>query len=283
MIDYLNLRSPAKVNLSLRVLGRREDGFHDVTTRMCRLSLQDELSFILLDAGSQAEFSCSDASIPSGEENLVLRALRALELHTGQTLPVRIELTKAIPSAAGLGGGSSNAATTLIGLNRLFELRLSQEALAHLAAMLGSDISFFLRESTCDCGGRGEEAAPVAFPWELPVVLAKPGFGVSAGEAYRRWVSAPAIPGVFYGIQSCPWGEMVNDLERPVFSKYLFLARLKTWFLEQADVQAALMCGSGSTVMAVLRRFDCLGQVRRKLAEAFDGDLWTWSGHTLAS
>lgn len=283
MIDYLKLRSPAKVNLTLRVLGKRDDGFHTVTTRMCRLSLEDELIFRRLGAGSAVEFECSDPTLPSGEDNLVLKAVRALELHTGRTLPVGIELQKRIPSGAGLGGGSSNAATTLLGLNQLFNLKLKLDVLSRIAATFGSDISFFLFESTCDCAGRGEKTQKVEFPWELPVVLAKPGFGVSAGEAYRRWAGAPAVPGIFYGSQWCPWGEMVNDLERPVFSKYLFLARLKTWFLAQADVQASLMCGSGSTVMAVLRRFDCLGLVQERLRETFDGDLWTWTGHTLAS
>lgn len=282
-LHFLELTAPAKVNLTLRIHGKRDDGFHGVTTRMCRLSLGDEIVMHRLEDHSPVEFTCSDPTLSTGEENLVMRALRALEIHTGQAFPVRIELRKFIPSAAGLGGGSSDAATTLMGLNRLFDLHLDTAVLGHIAATFGSDIPFFLHENTCDCSGRGEQIDVVPFPWELPIVLAKPGFGVSAGEAYQRWASAAEIPGIFYGSQWCPWGEMINDLERPVFSKYLILARLKAWFLSQLDVQAALMCGSGSTVMAIPRRFDCLGQIEERLREAFGKDLWIWTGHTLAS
>lgn len=273
--------APAKLNLSLSILGRREDGFHALQTRMVRLSLSDRLSLVPGKEGDALRFRCSDPNLPAGEDNLVLKAVRALERRCDRELPVSIELDKRIPSGAGLGGGSSDAATTLHLINQGFELGLSTGELAEVAAEIGSDVAFFCYESCADCSGRGEIVRPIAFPWKLPLLLVKPDFGISAAWAYKHWAESSERPSVSYVRQLCPWGVMVNDLERPVFEKYLFLARLKTWLLAQPETQGALLSGSGSTVFAVLDRNDRGRDLERRVLERFGPRIWTWVGYSL--
>ncbi|WP_240772833.1 4-(cytidine 5'-diphospho)-2-C-methyl-D-erythritol kinase [Phragmitibacter flavus] len=249
----LTLRSPAKINLWLRVLRRRDDGFHDVDTRMCPLDLADEVT-LEPSVDGLAKLTCSNPELPVDESNLAMKALRGYEKRSGTTQAWQIHLEKHVPHGAGLGGGSSNAATVLLGLNRLNGGVLSDEDLHEIAAELGSDVPFFLYGRTCDATGRGEVIEPVeTFDWELPVVLIKPGFGISTPWAYKNWRDSKELAGVFYGVQTQPWGEMINDLERPVFEKWIWLPTMKNWLLEQEETVAALMSGSGSTMFAVAR------------------------------
>jgi 4-diphosphocytidyl-2-C-methyl-D-erythritol kinase len=249
----VKLSSPAKVNLSLRVLGKREDGFHTVETRMCPISLADEVTVTLKGAG-KTELTCSDPTIPTNESNLALKALHAFEQHLGHTSPWDIHLEKRVPHGAGLGGGSSNAAAVLLAANALSGTPFSARELAAIAAEIGSDVPFFLHGKPCDATGRGEMVTPVEhFPWQLPLVLLKPPFGIPTPWAYKRWADSRDLPGVTYAEQVCAWGTMVNDLERPVFEKWAMLPTLKMWLLDQPETQAALMSGSGSTVFAVAR------------------------------
>ncbi len=122
---------------------------------------------------------------------------------------------------------------------------------------------------------------PVDFPHALPLLLIKPPFGVPTPWAYKKWRDSQEIPGVSYEAQRFPWGELVNDLERPVFEKYLFLADLKTWLREQAEVTGALMSGSGSTVFAVLRGKEDVGTLGEKIAAEFGPNLWCCACETV--
>jgi len=272
--------APAKVNLSLRVLRRREDGFHEIESLMCPVSIFDTLDIVLREEGG-LEFVCDDPSLPTSDDNLVVRAAKLFCASCGLEPRVRIALTKRIPHGAGLGGGSSDAATTLIGLNRLFETQLKPEALAAMAAEIGSDIPFFIYQSAAIIRGRGEHVEPVDFPHALPMLLIKPPFGVPTPWAYKKWRDSQEIPGVSYEAQRFPWGELVNDLERPVFEKYLFLADLKTWLRQQSEVTGALMSGSGSTVFAVLRGKDDVGTLGEKIAAEFGPNLWCCACETV--
>ncbi|MEM1297291.1 MAG: 4-(cytidine 5'-diphospho)-2-C-methyl-D-erythritol kinase [Verrucomicrobiota bacterium] len=265
--------APAKVNLSLRVVGKREDGFHEIETRMAPLTLCDELLFERRDEGGLA-FTCTDSELPTDESNLVVRSVRQLERHTGKMLDVSIQLTKRIPHGAGLAGGSSDAASTLQGLNDLFELGISREDLRGLAAEIGSDIPFFLYERVCDCRGRGEFVEPVTFPHTLSLMLVKPWFGIPTPWAYQRWKESREIPGVEYETQEQAWGEMQNSLERPVFEKYLVLADLKNWLRERVEVEGALMSGSGSTTFAILAPEAGTESLERDLRSEFGKELW---------
>ncbi len=274
----LNLKAPAKLNLSLRILGKREDGFHALDTLMVRLpELADEIEF------SHAEtftFACSDPSVPGDESNLVVKAVRAWEAASGETCRLRIFLKKKIPHGAGLGGGSSDAATTLLGLNQLLGEPLDQKTLHSIAAELGSDIPFFLTPGAARCTGRGEIIESAPSPPALPVLLLKPGFGVATPDAYKRWKDSKEIPGIPYGPQAFPWGELVNDLERPVFEKHRFLAEVKQWLLERPEVAGAMMSGSGSTMFAVLNEESDADALVDAAKEALDPTMWSWSGLT---
>ena len=276
--------APAKINLSLRVLGRREDGFHDIESLMVPLSLADEVEVDWSEGSADPiTLFCSDPTLPTGPQNLAYRAAEVFrEKAVPDLAPVRVALTKHVPHGAGLGGGSSDAATTLLALDALAGTTLPVARLAALAAELGSDVPFFVYRSAAVCRGRGEQVEPVAFGDALPLLLLKPPFPVPTPWAYRRWRDARALPGVRYDAQPFGWGDLVNDLERPVFEKYLVLAELKTWLLGQPGVSGALMSGSGSTVLAVLRSAheDRAGLADRA-CERF-GELWSYACETVS-
>lgn len=269
--------APAKINLSLRVLGRRDDGFHEIETLMVPITLADELTVELVHGHAGGiELRCSDPSIPTGDGNLAFRAAERFGARVGGLKnAVRLELHKRIPHGAGLGGGSSDAATVLLALNELCAANLTTAQLAEVAAELGSDVPFFIYRSAALCQGRGERVEPLAFPDVVPLLLLKPPFPVPTPLAYQRWQVSREIPGVPYTAQDFSWGTLMNDLERPVFEKYCLLAEMKTWLLEQPEVAGALMSGSGSTVFAVLHSSGASSQLLADRAQAEFGDIWT--------
>lgn len=282
MGDAYTIAAPAKTNLWLRILGKREDGYHEIETRMVRLDLADTLRLKWRD-DDRVVLRCSDADLPTGEENLVVKAVRALERHTGKVFSLSIALEKRIPAGAGLGGGSSDAAAVLRAVNTMGSLGLSPDDLAAVGATIGSDIPFFVYERACDCLGRGEIVVPLPgheAPPALPVLLFKPAFGIAASWAYRRYVDSGEYEGFHYRPQQCPWGDMVNDLERPVFEKYPVLGEMKVWLLGQPGVTAALLSGSGSTMLAILAEgADGAGLQARALAR-YGENSWTFLGST---
>ena len=273
----LTLDAPAKINLSLRVLRRREDAFHEIATWMAPLALADRVTLELLPGAveGKVEFSCDDPSVLGDETNLAVKAVRALEKHTGLLPAVRIHLEKRIPHGAGLGGGSSDAAAVLRGLNELLNLSLPAQTLAEAAEATGSDVPFFLHGCVCDCTGRGEVVTPVpGFSWRPRVMLVKPPFGVATPDAYRRWTDSRELSGLPYAPQPTPGGKLVNELERPVFEKYPVLGALKARLLACEGVTAALMSGSGSTVFAVLEPAANAAAVIGAAQEEFGPEFW---------
>jgi 4-diphosphocytidyl-2-C-methyl-D-erythritol kinase len=275
------VEAPAKLNLSLRVLRRRDDGFHDIDSVM--VSLPGLCDRIEIEAAEVDRFECDVPGVPTDGSNLVLKALRLFREATGAEDPLRVRLEKVVPHGAGLGGGSSDAAAMLRGLNEFFGSGLERERLREMAASIGSDIPFFLGPPVGRVGGRGEriEAGPPLPP--LPVVLLKPGFGVATPDAYRAWKGARPVAGVDFEAQAFDWGELVNDLERPVFAKHYFLAEMKEWLRERSEVAGALMSGSGSTMFAVLREPEEASALIRAAREELDPTLWAWSGLTAGS
>ncbi len=271
----MQLFAPAKINLSFKILRRREDGFHEIDTLMAPISLGDELTIESDESESGIRFTTDDPTLPAGEDNLVVRAARSFFAEIKEDPRVRIELRKKIPHGAGLGGGSSDAASTLLGLNRLHGERVAPTRLTSLAAALGSDVPFFLAQSAARCRGRGEIVEPMARLPRLSLLLLKPEFRVSTPWAYRQWRDSRQLPGVDYAPQR--WEELVfeNDLERPVFEKHLFLAHMKTWLREQPEVAAALMSGSGSTTFAVLREDADADELGARAQAELDPLLWS--------
>lgn len=272
------LQAPAKLNLSLRVLGKRSDGFHEIDTLMVKLpALADTLEF---SAANDFRFTCNDPNVPNDEQNLVVKAVRAYEAAAGVRCRCSISLQKNIPHGAGLGGGSSDAAMTLLGLNQIHDHRLGVDALHDVAAQLGSDIPFFMTSGAARCTGRGEKTQAVPSPPALSVLLLKPAFSVPTPDAYGRWSGSVELPGIHYALQEIDGISLVNDLERPVFEKHRFLAELKQWLLQRRETVAALMSGSGSTVFAVLRAGADADALAACARAELDPSLWHWAGKT---
>lgn len=183
MTGRIAYRAFAKINLGLHVGALRPDGFHEVRTVLQSVALCDLLE---VHPAAGLTFSCSDAALPSGEDNLVMRAARALQRAFSCNRGARVQLTKRVPSQAGLGGGSSDAAATLVALARLWHLPSSFEDLCPVAASLGADVPFFLLGGTALGVSRGEEVYPLPDGPQLHLVLALPSEGMPTAEAYRR-------------------------------------------------------------------------------------------------
>jgi len=275
----MQVLSPAKINLSLKILGRRDDDFHEIETLIVPISLCDEMKIEKNEGG--IEFRCDDPSVPMSDDNLVIRAAKSFFVATKLEPAVSIELKKKIPHGAGLGGGSSDAATTLLTLNQLFEANLTRDELSKLAATTGSDTPFFIFESPAICRGRGELVTPVRLSGKLSILLLKPNFAVPTEWAYSRWQHSREIPDVSYLPQEFGGQTFVSDLERLVFEKFVFLAHVKMWLLKQPEVGASLMSGSGSTVFAVLRPNADIDLLAKRAKSELDPELWTFSATTL--
>jgi 4-diphosphocytidyl-2-C-methyl-D-erythritol kinase len=273
----LEKQSPCKVNLLLNILGKRPDGFHELETVFHPVAVFDRLSFSRTGQGIQ--LTCSEPSLPTDPRNLAYRAaelfLRAAKIKEG----VRVHLEKKIPLAAGLGGGSGNAATTLLGLNELFGSPLASDKLQLIAAFLGSDAPFFLQSNPALATGRGEHIQPLEFFPALKgmvFLLVHPGFGIATSWAYQRLAQFPAAlkgqPGRAAKLVSLLRGsdlatagkEFYNSLEAPALEKYPLLALFQE-FLRANGAIVALMSGSGSTTFALAQ-----GQAAaERLAEQF--------------
>ena len=283
----LEKASPCKVNLLLNILGKRADGFHELETVFHPVNLYDQLSFSRGGLGIQ--LTCSDSGLPVDSTNLVHRAatafLSAAKINDG----VRIHLRKCIPMAAGLGGGSGNAATTLLGLNELFGSPMSVEQLHPLAATLGSDVNFFLQSRPALATGRGEKVESLP---EFPAMqgafffLLHPGFGISTPWAYQNLVRFPAAlngtPGraqklisLLQTVDLAAAGrEFYNSLESPALEKYPVLALYQEFFREQGAA-AALMSGSGSTTFALFTQRETAEHALEKFKPKFGENCWT--------
>jgi 4-diphosphocytidyl-2-C-methyl-D-erythritol kinase len=283
----LEKNSFCKVNLLLNILGKRPDGFHELETVMHPVQFCDRLVFSRAGAGIQ--LTCSDPTLPTDATNLVHRAagsfLQAARLAEG----VRIHLDKRIPQAAGLGGGSGNAATTLLGLNELFDKPLEAGQLQSIAAGLGSDIPFFLQTKPALATGRGEKICSFdAFPAlrGAVFVLIHPGFGISTAWAYQNLARFPAAlnghPGraqkLIESLQvsdlATAGREFYNSLEAPAFEKYPLLALFQE-FLRANGAAAALMSGSGSTTFALTESRITAEQLVEKFKQKFGATCWT--------
>ena len=274
MSTYL---APAKINLSLRVKGKREDGYHEIDTIMAKLDLADELHF---HNSRTTTLLCDQADIPTDAGNLIIKAIQEFEKSYGRKAKQRITLTKRVPAAAGLGGGSSDAATTLVAVNEILGTQYDAEELQAMAAAVGSDVAFFLNPVLSRCTGRGEQVRPLAAfaEWTSPIVLLKPRFGVSTPRAYQSLATSRRLRHIPYDIQTVNGLRLGNDLEKPVFAKFPFLGLLKSWMLERPGVQAALMSGSGSCMFALTETPEQAQQLAQDALAEVDSSLFTYCG-----
>jgi 4-diphosphocytidyl-2-C-methyl-D-erythritol kinase len=283
----LELKSPCKINLLLNILGRRSDGFHELETVLQPVALHDMLRFE--KGGKGIQLTCSDPSLPVDNSNLVHRAAIRFVESAGIRDGIRIHLEKNLPLAAGLGGGSANAAVTLEGLNALFDRPLSAQATNLIATTLGSDVPFFLQHKPALGTGRGEQIQSIE-PFDIlngaAVLLLRPGFGVSTAWAYRALAGYPAVLQGRKGraellIELLKGADLqavgpalFNSLETPVFNKYPFLSLVKEYLLDQGAA-AALMSGSGSTTFAIARSVGAAESLRERVFARFGSTHWT--------
>jgi 4-diphosphocytidyl-2-C-methyl-D-erythritol kinase len=251
-MTLLRYRPCAKVNLGLEVLGTRPDGYHEVRTVLQSIALHDLLE--VNPAPGDISFTCTDPAIPAGEENLVMKAARLIQRETGCAKGARIHLVKRIPSQAGLGGGSADAACTLLALDRLWRLGLAPPVLASLAARLGSDVPFFLVGGTALALGRGEEVYPLPDAPPLHLLVVKPARGMSTAEAYARIDRTLTAPRELHRIALIVQGLVEGRLnERLCFNRFEEVAlpgsgegsAIRQALLE-GGASLAILAGSGS-------------------------------------
>lgn len=255
--DSLVLAAPAKLNLFLEIVGKRADGYHELQTLMIAVDLFDTLE---LHAAKGLSLTCEPPGLPTGADNLVIRAGTVLQAAAGR--PDRgaaIRLTKRIPTRAGLGGGSSDAAATLVGLNALGKLALTNEELVAMAASVGSDVAFFLTPPAAWCTGRGEVVSPEPVGRTLDFVVVCPAVGLSTAEVYAH-VRVPAVPrcgdelraAVRSGNPEAVGRALFNRLEEPAFALAPQVRQARDRLLALGPC-GAQMTGSGSAVFAVCR------------------------------
>ncbi len=275
----VTVQSPAKINWCLRVLGRREDGFHDIVSLVSSITLCDELEFVGCDA-SGIELDCDRTDVPTDRKNLIVKAGILLAEAAGIEPRARCRLAKRIPVGGGLGGGSSNGASALMAFNRLWGLNWSKDRLAPLAARLGSDVSFFLRGGSAVISGRGEHVRPVELHWDGWIVLLLPRFSISTAEVYARWRPPQTPPAstpmdaLFEGGSVTP-GEAAewmraayNMLEEPLLGLCPVVQSLMETGSELAG-RPVRVSGSGSTLFTAFdtqEEAECFaGQIRDRI------------------
>jgi 4-diphosphocytidyl-2-C-methyl-D-erythritol kinase len=275
------LRAAAKVNLTLEILGKRADGYHEIATVMQAVDLSDRIT---LDDADDLELRSSTPAVPTDARNLALRAAVALREAAGIAAGVRITLDKRIPVAAGLGGGSTDAAGVLLGLNRLWRLRWPIERLDEVAATLGSDVPFFLRGGVAVATGRGEQVQPLKGR-SLALVLVNPKFPASTAEMYGRLTPAMYSDG---GATKALVGRLTrgapriaaslyNGMEAAAAGVFPQIAQMRAALLA-AGALGALMSGSGPTVFGVARSYEQARQIRTRVAR---GSWECWAVRTL--
>jgi 4-diphosphocytidyl-2-C-methyl-D-erythritol kinase len=280
----ISLPSFAKVNLHLRVLGKRDDGFHDIFTVFQTVSLADQLTFSEAD---HVSLSCDDPQVPVDSSNLILRAAEALRSRYGVAKGVNIHLNKTIPMGGGLGGGSSNAAVTLIGLDRLWNLNTELEQLAEIARDLGSDVPLFLYGGTMTGSGRGTELEDAREFDREYILIVTPDVQVSTASAYSGIgaqnltnVESNRILRVCRSEADSPdiySATLINDFEATVFAAFPEIGRVKQTLLKLGAGQA-LMSGSGASVFAV---FDNQ-ETRQTALKALDNEV-NWRKFAVAA
>lgn len=282
----LDKQSPCKVNLILNILGKRADGYHELETLMHPVNVCDHLSFTR--SGSGLQLTCSHPELPVDSRNLVFRAatmfLQEAKIDDG----IRIHLKKNIPMAAGLGGGSSNAGTTLLGLNELFGNPLHTDQLQTMAAVLGSDVPFFLQTKPALGIGRGEQVQslePFASLNGKVILLVHPGFGISTPWAYKELARFPsALNGERGRAQrlvtmlrnqdlTIAGKDFYNSLEAPALEKFPVLALYQELFREHG-AEIALMSGSGSTTFTIFESQAKAETVREIFCKMFSSTAW---------
>lgn len=250
--------APTKINIILRVLGRRENGYHDLFMLNEKLQLHDDISIEVKSGAPEIKITCDDPSVPCDQTNICYKAAKAILC---DSTSLHIHITKRIPVAAGLGGGSSDAAAVLKGLNELLDLNLSTEKLATMGVKLGADVPFFLHEGPATCEGIGEKITPMGKLPNMWILLINPNFPVSTKWVYEEFdklhglqltqinQDVSSLPRFFKELKDVA-GVVHNDLELVTAEKYPEIKQIKK-LLEDHGAVKSWMSGSGPTVIGM--------------------------------
>ncbi|MCJ7552750.1 MAG: 4-(cytidine 5'-diphospho)-2-C-methyl-D-erythritol kinase [Ignavibacteriaceae bacterium] len=252
-MNQLKVKSPAKINIGLNIIRKRDDGYHDLETIFYPLKIHDEIIFTRSD---KLSFRSNDENLNKEKSNLIIKAKEQLEKYSGSQINIAIILSKNIPIGAGLGGGSSNAAATLLALNKMYELNIEAEKLSDIALQLGSDVPYFLNPIPSFAESRGEILFPLNLKIDRPILIVNPGIHIST-----RWAFGLIKPHlakislkkfVESGITELDELQRiaVNDFEEIVFSKYPDIKFIKAKMIE-AESLLSMMTGTGSTVFGI--------------------------------
>ncbi|GAB4289946.1 MAG: 4-(cytidine 5'-diphospho)-2-C-methyl-D-erythritol kinase [Ignavibacteriaceae bacterium] len=262
----IKLQAPAKINIGLNITERRKDGYHNIETIFYPVQLSDEIT---IRESENDHFVSNDPVLKTDKTNLIIHTKMMIEKYTGWPLPAYIELNKRIPVSAGLGGGSSDAAAVLKGLNEVFDLKIPRETLLKFALKLGSDVPFFIDSVPCYGSGRGEKLFPVKLKISYPVLLVNPGIFIPTRWAYfyvkpskpekslRDFIDAE---NPFESLLES--GILKNDFEPVVFRKHPEIKRLKH-DLQNSGAMISLMSGSGSTVFGIFKDLETAKEAER--------------------
>ena len=272
-MDSVVIKAMAKVNLGLDVLRRRENGYHDVKMVMQTVNLYDTLTLSKIEEG--IVITTNTGELPLNEDNLIYKAAKLLFEHVGQNAGVAIHLDKQIPIAAGMAGGSTDAASTLLGLNLLYEFGLNKEELAEIGVKIGADVPYCIYGGTCLSEGIGEVLTKLPDAPDCYVVIAKPGIGVSTKYVYENLhietVSEhPDIDGMIEAIKAGSLdgvaAKMENVLEIVTIKRYPEIETMKKCLLDNG-AENALMSGSGPTVFGIFKEENIAKHALFKLEE----------------
>lgn len=265
MSDPIILHAPAKINLFLKVIGKRPDGYHSLFTLFQKVTLFDQL--IIRKTGKEINISCPQGIVPEDETNIIYQAASLFYKVTNIAPGLDVEIHKNIPVAAGLGGGSSDAACVLKGLQRLYDQPSTEDSLLAMGRELGADVPFFLQSPTMAIGrGTGDQIEPIPFPPVLWFVLINPCFPVSTKWAYGNLkLTTGENPFIFSAGNIADIEDfLANDLEEITASRYPIIHDLKKHLLS-AGASGAIMSGSGPTVFGLFKEKEKAGLAYERL------------------
>lgn len=269
IVDSLTLSAPAKINYLLDVIGKRPDGYHDLRMIMQRVNLCDEITLTLTDTPG-IRVTCDSKGAPDGPANIAWKAAKSLLDLTSTSMGVSIGIKKNIPVGAGLGGGSSDAASVLMGLNDLLHLGLTDQALMEIGCRLGADVPFFIFKQTALAEGIGEKLTPLPDMPNCWILLINPGIHVSTAWVYRSLQLTSGgklnkLPEFFESIEQVV-SILSNDLESVTIPAFPVIAEIKSRLMDLGAV-GSMMSGSGPTVFAVFKSFDAAETARQEVTK----------------
>ena len=274
-MERINIHAPAKINVGLNIVKKREDGYHNLETIFYQIhDLFDVLTF---EKSEKLELILSNENQDLANDNIIIKAVKLLEQKVNKSLNVKITLEKYIPIGAGLGGGSSDGASTLRAMNKLFDLNLTHDELKGLALELGSDVPLFLHDYPTIGKSRGEDLEKLEFKINKPILLVNPGIHISTKDAFSNIIPKPNVfdYSEIKKFQMSEWSEkVINDFEKSVFMLYPEIAEIKNTLNKNGSL-FSLMSGTGSTVYGI---FESLSKAM-SVAELFPKTYFTFVGN----